>query len=284
MRKCTVLLLITCLVVSSLFVLTVVPATVQAVSKPSVPQFSVKFVDNSYDVPTTTTTTIDPYTGKESTYTSYGYHVVDRTVEVSIKNQPFTPYTDENSQKHQLYYNIQYKGRFETDWYPPMFAPGYIVQSDSEYTDISGVLWSINYFEIGAQLDFKIEAVIGYTELYYADKWFPVGSTFIVEETSGWSAIQTITLAGETTSSSSPPSQIATFPPAATSDGNGQQQYYKPTQPPNSIFTSPFFMLGIGALFGGIVVVAVVMVILRRRPKTSTYINDSAPTSTRTEL
>lgn len=41
-----------------------------AQSKPSVPEFTVKLVDNSYDVPPTQTT--DPYTG---TKTIPGYHV-----------------------------------------------------------------------------------------------------------------------------------------------------------------------------------------------------------------
>jgi len=49
-------------------VLTVVSTTVQAAStKPSVPQISsIKFVDSSYDVPSSSTTTVDQYTGKKS--------------------------------------------------------------------------------------------------------------------------------------------------------------------------------------------------------------------------
>lgn len=35
-------------------------------AKPSAPEFTLKYVDNSYDVPPIATSTIDPYTGKQS--------------------------------------------------------------------------------------------------------------------------------------------------------------------------------------------------------------------------
>jgi hypothetical protein len=44
----------------------------QSIPKPSVPEFSLKYVDHSYDVPTTYGT--DPYTGK-TIITQEGYHV-----------------------------------------------------------------------------------------------------------------------------------------------------------------------------------------------------------------
>ena len=60
----------------------------QSIPTPSVPEFSLRFVDASYDVPTTYT--IDDYTGQNITHP--GYHVENRTIEVRIKNQPFTSY------------------------------------------------------------------------------------------------------------------------------------------------------------------------------------------------
>jgi hypothetical protein len=77
MRKCTVFLLITCLVTSSLLVLTVTPVSAQAGYTPSVPQItSIKLVDSSYDVPSYSTTTVDQYTGKENTTIFPSYHVI----------------------------------------------------------------------------------------------------------------------------------------------------------------------------------------------------------------
>ncbi|MCL1977393.1 MAG: hypothetical protein FWG55_04720, partial [Candidatus Bathyarchaeota archaeon] len=45
----------------------VTSVSAQAGYKPSAPQFTVKLIDNSYDVPPSTTTTVDQYTGKETT-------------------------------------------------------------------------------------------------------------------------------------------------------------------------------------------------------------------------
>ena len=60
-----------------------------AQTKPSVPEFTVKLEDHSYDV--LTTYSIDPYTGENVTHA--GYHVENKTIEVTIKNQPFVPST-----------------------------------------------------------------------------------------------------------------------------------------------------------------------------------------------
>jgi hypothetical protein len=57
---------------------------------PPVPEFTVKFVDFSYYVPTTTS--IDPYTGQN--ITNQGYYVDNRTIELSINNQPFSSYQE----------------------------------------------------------------------------------------------------------------------------------------------------------------------------------------------
>jgi hypothetical protein len=258
----------------SLIALTVTPSTAQAGYKPSVPQFTVKLIDNSYDVLPSTTTVTDPYTGKESVVTSQGYRVVDRTIEVTIKNQPFTPYKDTNSKEHKLRYRLQYKGHFEEDWgtFPLFKSEQYIISSDSEYTVVpssSGLIYGINSLETGSKLDFRVEAVDGYMETLTSTYGMPIGEMFIADVSSGWSDVQTITVSGE--SSSSVPSQT-TILPSTTPDSNGQQQYHKPTYPPDSIFTNPFFMLVIGVILGGVVVAAVVLV-LRRQPKNSTQTN-----------
>ncbi|MCL2133973.1 MAG: hypothetical protein FWH37_00210 [Candidatus Bathyarchaeota archaeon] len=111
----TLTLTLVVLLLSSLLVLTITPVNVQAVSKPSVPQFNIKLIDNSYDIPPITTTYIDQYTGKENTYTENGYHVSRKTLEVTIKNQPFTPYTNATGHEINLYYVIQFKGHFGED-------------------------------------------------------------------------------------------------------------------------------------------------------------------------
>lgn len=116
MRKGIALVLVTCLMASSLLVFHITSTTVQATSKPSVPQFSAKFIDNSYDVPPSNTTVTDPYTGKETTTTTPGYRAEKYDLEITIKNQPFTSYTNADGYEYNLYYDVQVKGRFEENW------------------------------------------------------------------------------------------------------------------------------------------------------------------------
>jgi hypothetical protein len=78
------------------------PAASASIPEPSVPEFTVELLDTSLDVPTTYST--DPYTGDPVTHE--GYHVARRTIEVRIKNQPFT----DGDGRNKFYYNIRIKG------------------------------------------------------------------------------------------------------------------------------------------------------------------------------
>ena len=76
MSKRTSLLFIVILTVSSLILVNLAPASI---TKPSVPEFTVKFEAHPYDVPPTYG--IDPYTGK-NVMTQAGYHVENKSIEV----------------------------------------------------------------------------------------------------------------------------------------------------------------------------------------------------------
>ena len=82
-------------------------------SSPSVPEFTLKYVDYSYDVPPTYG--IDQFSG-EQIVTKEGYHVDERTIEFTIKNQAFTPHEDADGNNIILYYNIRFKGPYGTEW------------------------------------------------------------------------------------------------------------------------------------------------------------------------
>jgi hypothetical protein len=224
----------------SLLVLAIPYATVQAVSKPSVPQFSVKLVDN--------------------------------LIEVTIKNQPFAPFNDEsaknvdngsdmygpNGKEFNLYYDVQVKGH-RGEW---NHFCNYIVQSNSSYTVVS----QSSKYDVGTQLDFKVSAVIMYKYNFAYDppSIVPPAWGLKTEIQSDWSDVQTFTV-----SSSSPLQTAILSPPSVTSDeDNGQTQFPSQTQPPNNLFINPFFLLGFGVLLGG-VVVAVVIMFHRRHTKTS---------------
>ena len=188
---------------------------VSGIPKPSVPEFTLKFVIDFRDV--APTTTIDPYTGKNITHP--GYVLYYRTIEIKVRNQPFSPYTDANGNYINVYYNVSFKGHYGDTWshYPDSTYMDLFNASDSEYTVIPMSLGNYPSIRDGDQLDFRLEALIG----HYNYNRSPSGTDYItgfsVYETSGWSNTQTITISE---------SQTPTPSPATT-----------PTQPPSPVIT-----------------------------------------------
>ena len=79
LHKNFVLLFIAILAVSSI---TMVKSSSESTHVLSIPEFTLKLVDNSYDRPAKTT--VDPYTGED--ITCHGSHVENKTIVLSIKN------------------------------------------------------------------------------------------------------------------------------------------------------------------------------------------------------
>jgi hypothetical protein len=180
-----------------------------SISKPSVPEFTVSVTAHSYDIQTTTTTTTDPYDSHISTTTMPGYHVVNGSIEVSIKNQQFTPYYASNGYPIKLFYHFRAKG-FDVNWHysgEGAYVNRYFEATNSTYTTFA-VLYSGNSFEISGgwniyksdgTLGFQVEAFIGYmnvTNINPADIMVRADDlrTDFVGETSGWSDTQTATI------------------------------------------------------------------------------------------
>jgi hypothetical protein len=193
MSKRATLLLITVLAVSSLIMVS--SAFAQSITKPSVPEFTVKLVEHPYDVPTTYS--IDKYTGENVTH--LGYHIENKTIEISIKNQPSVW-----GENYTLYYNVRVKGHFEKNWTE---LQSYSAQSDSKYTVLSLPV----YYPPKAQVDFQVEAIIvhSYENRVFSDDWLaqhPLAEVmqsglediyereFEIVGTSGWSETQTVTI------------------------------------------------------------------------------------------
>jgi hypothetical protein len=213
--------------------------TVDSISKPSAPEFSVRIVAYPYDVPPETTTIIDEYTGKETTITQPGYHVENKSIEITIKNQPFTPYdltkytvyyrdrdnfsritgsyTYDGSKTVNFYYNIEVKGYYGDNWksvgtkyssYSEGPEPN--AQLDSPYTVIS---IAADYPE-DTVLDFRVKARIGYYYPYGPGVQI-LGYDFYGQE-SDWSSTQTITIGESQTTPAptpTPPNDGSTAPP-----------------------------------------------------------------------
>jgi len=221
MRKSFALVIIFILVSS----MTIIRLSFASIPKPSVPEFTLKLVDNSYEVPTTYST--DPYTGQ--TITHPATHVDNRSIELTIKNQPFTAITVNEGSSSWLvdfYYDVRVKGHYADDWialYPPADIP--LKPSNSDYTILAFPITTspthpeqgnsleaynaitdsydarLNGLPTNAQIDFQVQAMIG-----YVSRTTEFASWYFTGEESGWSNTQTLTIDQGQTPNSSPAS------------------------------------------------------------------------------
>lgn len=175
-----------------------------------VTEFSLKYVDHSYDIAPTETHSKDPYTGETITTTVPGYHVENKTVDVTIKNP-----------SGATYYNFRWKGTFENEWkYSPYnpnrgklayFIPdGYSVPfqaSKSAYSTFS-LYFLPKTITPGGSIDVQVQALYGNfrAEPYVHAGWVdaPTYDFYFEGETSEWSSTQTITIPQTTPSPSVP--------------------------------------------------------------------------------
>lgn len=177
----------------------------QATSKPSAPEFNVKYVTNAYDVPPTTSSTTDPYTGKTVTTTTPGYRVEEKSIQITVTNQPFTPYTDANGNSINLFYNVRYRGHFgdESSWITPFYEAirngeyGFTQknpQSNSQFT----VITIPSEFRAGDAVDFQVQTMEGF-HTPWEPLPIPMGTSKFSGKSSDWSSTQTITIGKEQT-------------------------------------------------------------------------------------
>jgi len=148
-------------------------AFAQSMPKPSVPEFTVQFVNE--------------------------------TIEVKVKNQPFVSYYDTSiNWSIDLYYNIRIKGNFSEDWIELYLIEEVPISSYSEYTVLSYSQIGENSYILGnriiefpadSQVDFQVEAMIGYIQRVFNPNWtshLEMYPYVFTGETSGWSATRTI--------------------------------------------------------------------------------------------
>ena len=143
------------------------------ITKPSVPEFTVKLVNG--------------------------------TIEVKVKNQPFVSYYDTSiNWTIDLYYNIRIKGNFSENWIELYLIEEVPTSSYSEYTVLSySPIGENSYilgnrmidFPAGSKVDFQVEAMIGYVHRVYNPNWtnqLEMYPYVFTGKTSGWSATRTI--------------------------------------------------------------------------------------------
>jgi len=264
MSKCATLLLIAVLTLS--IPITVESASAQLIPKPPAPEFTLKVVAHPYDVPPKYE--IDPYTGKNVT-TEWGYHVENKSIEVTVKNQPFSPYKDTNGNVINLYYNVSVKGHYEGTW-DYCFNNSYrglLNASGSDYTSISMPIghhmsvpsggYPLEGVDTGDRVDFRVAAQIGYYDKEYTGMlgmWIVGGEMdyyyVFTGETSDWSNTQTVT--------------IPTFTPLPMPTTNETSQTLQPTSTPLPMPTTneTSQTLQSVAIMGTIIALVVVSVVL----------------------
>lgn len=224
MEKTCEITIIVALMASSLIIAQSVKA--QSITKPLIPEFAVKYVDHSYDIPPTYGT--DQYNGN-TIITKQGEHIDNRAIEISIKNEHFTPFDDSNGNRIDRFYDVRHKGSYTENWTTmfenktqyewlgqtnPYMEYGYAVQDYSaQYTTIIYTLtWQV---PTDGQIDFQVQALQGYTiqtshdgRLYFATADF----AFYGQE-SGWSNTRTIKI-GESNPTATP--NLTLRPPQPT--------------------------------------------------------------------
>jgi hypothetical protein len=221
--KTLTILLIILLVIPSLAALQSVNA--YSIPTPSTPQYTVTYADDSYDVPPQTT--VNSYTGKTE-INQQGYRVQNRTVTLTIKNQPFTVYTDSAGNIISLFYIVQVRGHFDGSWYCPSGDTDdrtelKYIKAQGDYPSTVLVYGSpgngLGYTNLGApsggEVDFRIQAFIGYVNRV-SDGYTMFGEIYHYDftgQTSDYSSIQTIKLPEDPT-----PTQIV----LGTADGGIQ--------------------------------------------------------------
>jgi hypothetical protein len=205
------LLLVVMLAASS--ILAIQPAFAQ--STPSVPQFSLKYIDESYDIVPTTTTSTNEYSGEVTTTTTPGYHVDQRAIQITIENN-----------LGASFYNFRYKGPYGTSWtyYPfnpddingyslhdtPAESPPYPA-SNSDYTTAelylpstvpNGVLVDVQVQGLFGDFRKVHEGSIGAMMLGYNDTY----NYYFTGQAGNWSNTRTITIPSANNSPSASPS------------------------------------------------------------------------------
>ncbi len=138
--------------------------------------------------------------------------MANKTIELFIENQPFTPYYDASSGWNiSLYYNVQIKtneDNWSANWTTLYTVDELPTQSNGNYTVFlypSNQPVDENFYNLGGrglelppgtQISFQAEAMIGFVHRDLIGQPPPY---YFTGETSGWSSAQTITIPANST-------------------------------------------------------------------------------------
>jgi hypothetical protein len=275
-KGCSIILL-TLLVASILLLL--LSQLASAKNNPSIPEvIAAKYVDCSYEVPPVYGT--DQYTG-ETVVKQEGYRIDNRSLAVTLRNQPFTAYTDGDENKIGLYFNFRLKGSYGTSWdYYPFSENGFttqvyggffwlngthspapeLIQSHGDYTTITFTIPGAYRVPTGAVLDVQAQTMMGY--MMYVDKVYEFSG-----ETSGWSTSRTVTVGDSASSSTGTTIQNSTVSPTQASYSTTNSNANATQSGAPQIFTIgiDWQTVAITVLTIGVVLLIVVVAVQQRR-------------------
>ena len=195
------LILILTIVISGIGLMTVKPAIAQMMPTTATPQFTIKFLNASYNE-----TTTNSYTGQSQTQL-----ISNNSIEITIKNQPLD-YSN-NNLVYQIYFDIRARPHFSNNWtelYPlenlssslnngifsyAQYIDDSLPQSNSSHTVVTLPVLPTNLYEASGydiqtyysgnenryggygsfftaipyhgQLDFQVQALIGHNSTYW---------------------------------------------------------------------------------------------------------------------
>lgn len=195
-KKSTLVILLALLVYCLIMTQTALAQSTTA--KPPVQEFTLKYVDRSYDIAPVTTTKTDPYTGEKTMTTTSGYHVEMKTIEATIKNP-----------SGASYYNFRWKGHFEDGWHYEPFNPhvslAYFLSdsfsvpyqaSTSTYTITDLRLFNELQSITKGEIDVQVQALYGTfraeSYVHVIDVGGPTYDFYFEGTASDWSSTQTI--------------------------------------------------------------------------------------------
>ncbi|MCW4006426.1 MAG: hypothetical protein NWF04_07520 [Candidatus Bathyarchaeota archaeon] len=242
------------------------------VTKPSVPEFTLRFLDSPFDAPPVYG--VDPETG-QSVVLEEGYHV-KKGIELTIKNHKYAP-VDTAYGPTRLYYNFHVKDyhpqnntKYE-DWrvlYNPedMLPPSdsenttllfYLVDKDRYYYD--GYSPAQFIVPEGGQLDVQVQAYLGCVHRELNQNWtgesiFDLYPYVFSGETSGWSSTQTLKILQSLPSESSTATPTITTPssPLGSSSPTSTPTLPSPEFPAWALITV-ILLLALAVLTGAII-------------------------------
>lgn len=228
------------------------------IPKPSAPEFTIKLVDRSYDVPLTYTNQTDPYTGKMTTIVNGGYRISNRTMELWIRNQEYAP-SEVGGISYALFYNVTFKGHY-TDKWQIAYADYSPRATNSEYTVLilgygtergpTFDMPQLGELVAGSQIDIRLQALIGtFIEAQNPPSQFgePYHYEFVGEKSS-WSNTETINI----------PALISSSTPSTSPSDNPKASGQTDTQ---TLSYSGFNLTEI-ALFASLGVIGVILTVI----------------------